>query len=506
MYPSPSIPRRTERIGSALLAPLSPPALHLWNVSVPSSMMADPSRNQADSGERPPLGTVVVLLADEGDRQWAGEAAIELCSVWASDGRRIVLTDLHFEEPLLHRFLGVSNLEGVVDIFAYGASLSRIAKPVRDSAFLFIPAGTYPSDAAAIYADARWKKLVAGFRDTDATLVLFTPEDSAGLAALARWSPDIILLGSPWPRPKLDELEAIGYQVRATIYPPERPSPTGGDRGDEDGIWPPAAQVGPLLGGAAAAVHRPPTLELELPPPPVRPLSERTGGFPFLWVAIAVVVIAALAYLLFSLSPGLLPGSTPERPPGAEGSAVEATPFPRAMSVPYSVPVKAFSSLTAAQEEVVTNRQRLQSVPFYVSAEVRQDILYYRVFAGTLADSAEATRLRQRLVAEGMIDEDDSPGWGHVELTPLAFDLGEFATMAAASARLDSLQASSIPAYATAIPYSDGSRRWQLYGGAFRDSASAEGMRDLLAVVGIAAEFSARSGSPTDPGASAGEE
>src|SRR5690606_30542450 len=103
---------------------------NLWNASVPSSMMADSSSDVVDTAESSPLGTVVVLLAGGEDRQWAARAAIDLCSEWASDGRRVVLTDLDLEDPLLHRLLGVPNLEGVVDIFVYGASLSRIAKPV----------------------------------------------------------------------------------------------------------------------------------------------------------------------------------------------------------------------------------------------------------------------------------------------------------------------------------------------------------------------------------------
>src|SRR3712207_8543000 len=79
---------------------------------------------------RPPRATLfpyTTLFRSAVDRRWAADVAIELGEVWAKDGRRIVLADLHLEAPLLHAGLDVSNMAAVVDIFLYGASLSRIA-------------------------------------------------------------------------------------------------------------------------------------------------------------------------------------------------------------------------------------------------------------------------------------------------------------------------------------------------------------------------------------------
>src|SRR5688572_12261802 len=154
--------------------------------------MSDPSRLSSENADLHPEGTVVLLLTGGEDRRWAADAAVELSAEWAAGGRRIVLADLHLETPLLHVELEVSNLEGVVDIFLYGASLSRIAQPVRDGSFFFIPAGTYAPDIAEIYRHPRWKKLVAGFRDTGATLLLFAPVEAADLQALSSWSSDVI--------------------------------------------------------------------------------------------------------------------------------------------------------------------------------------------------------------------------------------------------------------------------------------------------------------------------
>lgn len=458
--------------------------------------MVDPSRERADSGEISPLGSVVVLLGDSHSRLSA-ETAIDLCSELAASGQRMVLADLHLETPLLHELLGVENLEGLVDIFLYGASLSRIARPVLDSAFLFIPAGTYPPDPAEVYSNDRWKKLVAGFAESDATLAVFTPAEG-DLAALAHWSTDVVLLGPARDEEQVAELERLGFRVHE-LHPSAHEAEAPATLPEAEAtIWPPTPHNAIPAPHSTPELIRLPESELELPPPPVRTPAKRSAGSPVLWILLAAVAIATIAYLLFSLKPELLPGAAAESltSVGAVDDTIAASATAVSGAVPYSVPVRAFSSLAAAQEEVAANQLRLPSIPFYVSAETQQEVLYYRVFAGTSPDSATAEVLRRDLVREDIINEADSGGsWSFIERTPLAFDLGQFASMSDAAERLDSLRARAIPAYATLIPYSDGSRRWQLYGGAFRDSLSGEGMRDLLTTVGVEPRLTVRSGS-----------
>lgn len=516
--------------------------------------MADPSSTGANPDVLESLGTVVVLLASGDDRSRAASAAIELCAEWAAAGRRVVLADLHLESPVLHDELGVDNLEGIVDIFVYGASLARIARPVRNGSFFFIPAGTYAPDAGEIYKNARWPKLLAGFRDAEAVLALFASAEDTDLRALAAWSNDLILLGAPPPPERLAEFSSSGFRVLGSVEPldpgvsvevqlddvltevPEAiaqeatPLGVGSDEDGEavsaglavddagfvddddalaegfvsDSTGDPDEGSSGVVGAdpsqrvPATIVHRGPESDLELPPPPKRQEAEPRHISVMLWLLLGVVILAALGYLVLSLRPDLLPGGSPDRPPGEEGGRAAAglpAVVSRAAPLPYSVPVKAFSSLAPALEEVASNQQRFQDVPFYISPESDQGILYYRVFAGTLPDTVAAGLLRERLIAEGLIDEADNVGrWSFIELTPLAFDVGEFETMAAAAARIDSLAVRSIPVYATAVPYSNGSRRWQLYGGAYRDSVAAGAMRDMLTTSGIPAHLTTRSG------------
>lgn len=477
------------------------------------------SRSLLDSSSLRPEGTVLVLLARTADRQWAADTAVDLSARWARAGRRIVLADLHLENPLLHFGLDVSNLEGVVDIFLYGASLARIAKPVRDGSFYLIPAGTYAPDVDEIYRHPRWKKLVAGFRDTDATLILFAPAEGTDLEALSKWSSEAIILGSSPDRALRGRVERAGLRVLAEIDAPGQPqeamaAPVAAPAFDETAevettVHSPAPVepnpvADPRSTGRAkpVQVHRPPESELELPPPLVRKKREKKTVSIFLWVIFFLILLATVGYLVATIRPDLIQGVLGSRSaaPSAETVApVQAAQAPQPLGelLPYSVQVRAFTSLSAARDEIATDQARLETVPFFISPEEIQGILYYKILSGMAADTTAAIALRDRLVEIGSIDEEDAVGaWSMIQFTPLAFELGSYQTPAEAAARSDSLLAREIPTYTARVPYTDGTSRYQLYAGAFPDSVAALGLRRMLEAAGIEAPLSARTGAP----------
>ena len=474
--------------------------------------MTDPSKATLDSAGLRPEGTVLVLLASDADRRWAADVAIDLSDRWAADGRRIVLADLHLENPVLHLGLDVSNLEGVVDIFLYGASLSRIAKPVRNGSFYLIPAGTYAPDIDEIYRHPRWKKLVAGFRDTDATLILFAPADSADLEALARWSSEAIILGRRTAdvlRPRLDALsmrvltvidrEETADEASVAALPPATAAATAAAGRIAEPEAPAPAR--PPARPPVTQVHRPPESDLELPPPPVRRRRPRRTTSIFLWALFVLILLGTAGYLVAMLRPDLLQrfvaGNDEQVTAVVEAPPPAPAPTRMGELLPYSVQVRAFPSLNAAREELASDQERLDSVPFFISPEEIQGVVYYRILSGLATDTASAIRLRDRLVEIGAIDEEDAAGtWSLIQFTPLAFDLGEYPTPAAAAVRADSLIELEIPTYPTTVEYSDGSRRWQLYAGAYPDSASALRMREILTTAGVDAPLAARTGMP----------
>lgn len=435
------------------------------------------------------VGTTALLLVGAVDREWAAGVAIELCRAWALSGRRVVLADLHLEQPRLHERLGVENLEGIVDVFLYGASISRSAKAVPGQGFYLIPAGTYDADAGAIYRHPRWSKLVAGFREAHASLVVFAPAETAELEAASGWLGQVVLLGVPKSGRMPAALASGELPLAALVVPP--------------GYHPPSIpepDVRPVPPGAAAVEQE---RELFLPPDPVRARpSRRSGGKLLLLLLLVALLLAAAGFALARYRPDLVPWLATGGPAAAaesEPAQSPTTPAPvRAGDpVPFAVLVKSYASLSAARQQVQVEERRFEGTPFYISPEDDAGVLYYKVYAGLLRDTASAERLRERLLEAGAVDSDDTLGaLSLIHRAHLAFDLGEYPTREAAAQVGDSLAAQEVPAYAVAVPYDDGSRRWQLYGGAYRDSAAADALRRRLTALGESPRLVLRIGEP----------
>ena len=465
-------------------------------------------------------GPAVLLLAGSADQQWSADQAIALASAWARSGLRVVLADFHLEDPVLHERLGVENLDGAVDLCLYGISLPRSARRIPGSGFHLIPAGSYTPDPGSIFGHPRWLKVVEGFREAGAWLLVYVPADTPDLPALAEWATDAILLGEPSRHGRAPVVPPPGLRIHAVTEPhveiaapavepepvaeevieaaepePEAgapvPQPTEPDVVPDEAAPPAPAPVAEPVVHVASA----PQLTRE---PPVA--AERTRrGRPLLWVLLALLVLGGLTALLFAWNAGMLrrelipvPAPEPVAPPVV---VAPPAPLPNGVALPYSVYVRAFRSYPGARRRAEREQQRFPETPFYISVEPEQGIPYYKVFAGLMADTAAATALRDRLVEAGVVDRNDiAAASTRVQTTPLAFDLGEFATQEEAVAQADSLARSDVPAYAVALPYSDGTNRWRLYSGAFPDSASADSMRSMLIRAGQPARLVERVG------------
>jgi hypothetical protein len=480
-------------------------------------------------------GPVILLYDPATDREWVADAAVAIATGWTAAGRRTVLADLSLEEPVLHERIGMGNLEGVVDIFLYGASLARSARPVPGRGFYLITAGTYTEDPGAIFRHPRWEKLVAGFREAQASLLLFVPAAADEMLSLGRWAEDVIVLGEKDNEEILRSVLLNGFSVRAWLTPPlgqgtfappapaPAPAAPAPSRFPEPEPGPPRPWMAPPreaaparddhLPGAAEAAVAPasalpvpdPTWE-EAPPAPKRRVR------PFLLALLLLAALAAAAVLVYLYRPqllGLMPpagrenplagdrpaprATVPARPAAAAAAPAQAAGVPR----PYTVFAKSFDNYEAARSFRTEAAGELSGVSFYIFPELTGGVVYYKVYAGVLGDTAEAAALRQRLVDADLVSPDAVGGPSAlVQQRPLAFVLGEFATQGAADSAADSLARRAIPGYVVPVPAADGSERWRLYGGAFRDSADAAVMRQFLDSAQVRAPLVPRTGRP----------
>jgi hypothetical protein len=461
--------------------------------ALPPPSIYDPAEDAAPPFAGP-VPAVVLLLAGDADQRWSARTAIELSATWAASGRRVMLADFHLEYPVLQDVLGGEGLEGVVDIFLYGASLARSSRPVEGRGFHFIPTGTYTADADALFRHPRWPKLVKGLREAGATLVIFAPVDAADLGALAAWVDQVILLGQPRDATQLIPLQIAGADIRGMIVPPRgesaappRPSAAARQAARQPPPEEPREAGGP---DAEAGLH--------LPPPPVRTQHRgHRAAVLLLWILLGAALVTAVGYAVASLRPDLVPwASVPApQPRGAVPATAPLTARPLGVALPYSVHVRAYQNFAAAHEQLLELRGRQPEILFFITPEEIQGIIYYKVMAGAVTTMEGARAIKEALVADGTLDADEAAGdWTLIEETRFSFVLGQVDTPEGAQASVDSLLARQVPAYALPVPYSDGSRHWHLYAGAFRDSIGASALERQLGEAGLASRFASRAG------------
>lgn len=503
---------------------------------LPEPTFFDPSFERlpaAASYDAARTGPVLLLFDRAADRDWAADAAIAIATGWNAAGQRTVLADLSLDDPMLAERIGMSSMEGVVDIFLYGASLARSARPVPGRGFYLISAGTYTPDATAILRDARWEKIISGFRSAGASLLLFVPSDAVGLPALARYAYDAILLGDPSHEAALEKDAPGGVTMNAWLTPPaqpprpqqpprpavavpEAPAPPAAPRFAEPeapaGIRPwlaPPREAEPVVGeefrsaeqtvGAPAATLPVPAPDWEKGGEEAAPAKKGSRVSALLTLLLLLAVLAGAVYLLLQQYPQLLGGT-----PGAAKADPAARAVPAATrgpvagagtALPYAVFVKAYQEYEPARQLAASVSSRFPDSRFYVTPEMTGDKLYYKVFSGVLADSADAAALRGRLMKAGVVSaEDVGTEEDLILVRPLTLELGETPTQEAAQSRADSLARRAIPAYAVAVPFSDGSERYKVYGGAFTDSAAAAPMMKMVQQAGLPARLVARTG------------
>jgi hypothetical protein len=501
---------------------------------VPSPTFFDPSFERLPgpvAGETAGPGPVLLLFDRAADRDWAADAAVSLATGWHAAGRRTVLADLCLEDPFLNDRIGMPNQDGVVDIFLYGASLARSARAVPGRGFYLISSGTYTPDPGAVLRNPRWDKIVAGFRDNNAALLLFVPSDAPELPTLRRFVSEAILLGGSEGASPLPAALADPFAVRAWLTPPRRDGaatapaarPTSpADRFPEPepvSPWnaPPgtraelAGAAEPVAPAAAVAGTAIPAQAIPVPDPEwtdaEEPKKRKRAVSPLLLLLLLAALLAALVFLGPRYIPGFpdLLGSTPGRTPEPKPQPAPTPAAPRAAApvtaagsvLPYSVQVRNFQSWDDAAKFSGEVARRFSEAQFFIVPEANQGITYWKVMAGMAGDTAAVTALRERLLAEKVIDEEAAGGrYALIDHRPLAYDLGEYPTAVQARARADSLTGRAIPAYVAPVPYSDGTERWKVYGGAYRDSASAAPMQKILTGASIQPRLVERSGRP----------
>jgi hypothetical protein len=408
------------------------------------------------------------------------ETALGIARVQAVH-RRVALADLLGEAPPIQALVRGDDPHGIVDSFVYGVSLSKIAQQVPESGELFVmPTGTGPVDYEELFGSDRWRRLIAGFREMGALLILVAPADAPMVHALVDVSDGAVIVGDVVPA------EVSVAQSLAWVRPRRGP------------VAPPASGE-PV---AAAPSETPASV------PVVRAATGRSPR----WIA-AVVALAVLAALVYWGATAYSQRRAVQR--AAADSAAEAAAvrvrvsdsiarvrrdsiardsasrlatdsFPvyspanvadSAAAIGYSILLSKYNTKSGAILDLFGRFARLPAATYGMESPSR----FYLLLAGAFPSRASAESLLVRLRVQGTLARD----FGSVDRYPLAFLVDPAVAARDAPARINRYHARGLPVYGLRQP--NGSVR--LYFGAYANPEQASlavpqvreaGMRPML--------------------------
>lgn len=139
--------------------------------------------------------------------------------------RKVALGDLLGDAPPIHNLVAADDPHGIVDSFAYGISFNRLALPVEGDDNLYVlPTGTETPDYDELLGDARWARVIHGFVENDALLVLAVPAGARNIEKLVGYADGAVVVGElPPPELPLSRVIATLYFQHIAL-PAELPS------------------------------------------------------------------------------------------------------------------------------------------------------------------------------------------------------------------------------------------------------------------------------------------
>lgn len=176
----------------------------------------------------------IIVLTSPGPSEGKSTTCANLGVVLAQAGKTVLIIDCDFRRPSIHKFFGLQNVYGVVDILIGERGLQEVSKePVER--LKVIPVGPILPNPAELLSSQRFSKFLASLRDEyDYVLVDASPTLLVADATIVAAQGDGVLLvidaqntrkGSV--RKSMRSLEALGITVLGTVVNNAKSSPSG---------------------------------------------------------------------------------------------------------------------------------------------------------------------------------------------------------------------------------------------------------------------------------------
>ncbi len=404
------------------------------------------------------LGAVSSAIIVGDDPMAAAIVAVAIARSEATR-RHVALGDLVGDLAPLYAIAGGEDAMGLSECFRDGLPLNDIARPAPDMDALFIlPSGAPPVATEEIYANERWPRLIGGFRQAGALMLLVASADAPGLDALVAAADGVIIAAA---------------------------------RSERVARFPVLERVAPMPVPELSAPHRDSS--------PARRLAVSMG------LTLAAGLVAAGWFYRGDLAARIRPAHATDAAPRtaapANPSARPAAPI-RADTVVLaepSTPADSTSTAYFAVEVVAANtlpgansvlRDNAESAPLPASTiapvQLGGESLWYKVIVGAWRSRASADSLLVGLREKGIV----RPDGGAVVRVPYALLLVDGLPRQHVAAEIDTWRGRGITAYA--LLQDDGSVR--LFAGAFETAAQAAPLAASVRDAGVGAILAFRTG------------
>ena len=371
--------------------------------------------------------------------------------------RHVALGDLVGELAPLYAIAGGEDAIGLSECFRDGLPLNDIARPAPDMASLFIlPSGAPPVATVEVYGNERWPRLIGGFRQAGALMLLVASADAPGIDALVGAAEGVIVARARDEQiARFPVLERVGEMPVSAVPEPERQSSAARRLAFSLGLALVAMTV------AAGWFYR-------------QELTARLRG------RASPEVVAAAAT---PTSPGTAAPARADTLVLAEPSS----PADSNVTAYFAVEVVAANTLPGANSVLRDNAESAR-LPAATIAPVQLGggSLWYKVVVGAWRDRAGADGLLVEVRVKGLVRRDA----GAVVRVPYALMLADGVPRSEIAALIDTWRGRGITAYA--LLQDDGGIR--LFAGAFETAAQAAPLAASVRDAGVGAVLAFRTG------------
>ena len=375
--------------------------------------MAIPEPGWEEEGRRlsPLLDTLSAVVIVGADSAAAAMVAVGAARAQA-ERRRVVIGDLVGDLEPLESMIPTHDPHGLADSFTYGISLNRIGYPVAPGANLFImPSGSEPVATSAVIGHPRWLRLVAGFREVGALLVLVAEPKAPALEQLIPMTDGALLVGDTRlesPAHVIARARPGGVSRQSSAR--ARGATSAGDvaarPGSDARAVPARTDASPRRERAARAD----ATGAATASSDARPSSRRTWAIIGMTLAAALVALAGITATQIAArrtveraAAGTLAPPVPAPAPLVSAPAADPpppveNPLDSARASAYAVVIVAANTAAGADD----NLRRVSALPAATAApSVDGGVLWYKVFVGAFDSRAGAEALRDSLRVAG---------------------------------------------------------------------------------------------------------